>query len=78
MLEPFREVAWRLQKMADMQGKAAFGKKPQGNASKTVRPLAHLSVTQTAVQPRAGGVDDPFRRLLGGVAGRHWGGKRQF
>jgi hypothetical protein len=26
MLEPFREVAWRLQKMADMQGKAAFGK----------------------------------------------------
>jgi hypothetical protein len=77
MVEPFREVAWRLQKMADMQGKAAFGKKPQGNASKTVRPLAHLSVTQAAVQPSVGGVDDPLRSLLRDLACRHWGGKRQ-
>jgi hypothetical protein len=59
-----------------MQGKAAFGKKPQGNASKTVWSLAHLSVTKAAVQPSAGGVDDPLRSLLRVLACRHWGGKR--
>jgi hypothetical protein len=58
MVEPFREVAWRLQNRADKQGKATFWKKPQGNASKTVWPLAHWSLTGAAVQPGAGGVDD--------------------
>ena len=70
-------MAWRLQNETDMQGKAAFGKKPQGNASKTVWPLAHLSVTKAVVQPSAGGVDDPLRRLLRVFACRQWGGKRQ-
>jgi hypothetical protein len=77
MIEPFREVAWQLQNETDMQEKAAFGKKPQGNASKTGWPLAHLSVPKDAVQPSAGGVDDPLRRLLRVFACRHWGGKRQ-
>jgi len=59
-----------------MQGKATFGKKPQGNASKTVWPLAHLSVTKAAVQPSAGGVNEPLRSLLRVLACHHWGGKR--
>jgi hypothetical protein len=77
MVEPFREVAWRLQKRADMQGKAALGKKPQGNASKTGWPLVHLSVTKAAVQPSAGGVNEPLRSLLRVLACHHWDGKRQ-
>jgi len=60
-----------------MQGKATFGKKPQGNASKTVWPLAHLSVAEAALQPSAGGVDDPLGSLLGVIACRHLGDKRQ-
>lgn len=70
-------MAWRLQKEVDMQGKAAFGKKPQGNASETVWALSHLWVAKAAVQPIAGGIEDAVDRVLGLIARQPFRGKSQ-
>ena len=67
MVEPFREVAWRLHNKADMQGKADSWQLPRSRREtrKCRKALAHLFVAGAVLQPVAGRVEDLSRSMLG-------------